>query len=259
MDNIYPLEEWLKNFQNGCFLRLFPVLKLWTWDALKQFKKKEYLEAFPAEDKLLALKFYRILSSNLYPPQDFDNSSIMNRIPVKRYRIMDDMFYFLENATKPTVSTFIETDIAKFAKLKGLDFSKNELCESESFVKLIEFLCKLTEIEYVDFSSNRLRAEQECWIGLTKLLKQENIRYINIVGNNSLDSIESDTFFSNLDISLMKKLVWVSESHLKERHWIICIGHNHNVDEIYSNLKNFYINYKPRLTEMFSKTDPDNE
>jgi hypothetical protein len=192
MDNVPPashLKKWFHFYDNGHFRPLYRFMKNWTWKDLKRFKEEDFLKVFPDEEKLLALEFYKLFVANSEPPsflpQTSDSNSTLispqrETIILRRVEILDDMFDFLADDKKPSVSQFIQSDPSKLFEFKALDFSQNELCGSKSFAKLVEFLCKLPVLEYVDFSSNRLRAEQKCWSALTQLLKQKSIKYVNI-------------------------------------------------------------------------------
>jgi len=158
-----------------------------------------------------------------------------------------------------TISQFTES--IHFEKQKQytiVDFSYNGLPDSsfDPIIKLLDLKCfnnlKVLNISFNRFTSNVFE------ILLDFLNNKQQLTYVNIVGNQSLASIESQKYFANIihsgKLSILSKIIFVYDHWLDSKDWIYCLGQDppHSViDDVLINHKKYYTEF-PVLRNYFN-------
>lgn len=152
---------------------------------------------------------------------------------------MDDEFKHFSECGKIAVSDWV-TKFTKYDKneIEVLDLSENLL--SDKSVKLLtQFISECPNLKYIDLSFNRLR--QESWMYILQILQNENIQFINFIGNFGIFyENKHKEAFSQIDINLVKKMIWIHKHNLNLEDLSTIIENPDMEDLIYNTHRLFF-------------------
>eukprot|EP01091_Cochliopodium_minus_P015363 TRINITY_DN5447_c0_g1_i2.p1 TRINITY_DN5447_c0_g1~~TRINITY_DN5447_c0_g1_i2.p1 ORF type:complete len:209 (-),score=44.83 TRINITY_DN5447_c0_g1_i2:16-642(-) len=142
----------------------------------------------------------------------------------------------------PSLKNYLEQNKGKYDTVTILNLTGNNLSNRQNLKLFIDEILPLIPIcKYINLKFNKY--DNECWDVLIDLLKMDRIEFLNVSGN-LLANISSKKEFSELDINLHKKLIWIFDHWLSSETWKNCLDHDRYNSVINSTHLNFYKKYK---------------
>lgn len=157
-----------------------------------------------------------------------------NAFDYSEKNVCDDKLISISSGKKLGVKEFLDDCVKKEAILRREGKSIEAIRASTGFITndgfkdVIEFLSQdniLSDLKILDLSYNRATKDlyTDFSLKIKKILNRPKLQYFDIHGNY-LASIDSKDFFADLDISQLKKVIWIQKEHLNSLGWSAVVG-----------------------------------